>query len=149
MKNKTKIIVYSGLALVAGVVAYKYFKGAKVTAAGTSGNNGGGGTGIENEGGGGMLNFKTLADTIFNAVDGYGTDEATITSAFSKLKSDADMNNLIAAYGVRTASSGFGNIFVDDYNGGLFDTLKNELRSSEIATINTNLSKQGVAIKIS
>ena len=48
--------------------------------------------------------YTTFADSLFEAMDGAGTDEAEITTVFSKMKNKADVIKLIAAFGTRKGS---------------------------------------------
>ena len=51
--------------------------------------------------------YMDLANQLFTAMDGIGTDNEAITSVFKQIKNVADLNELIIAYGTRTLSSGF------------------------------------------
>jgi len=90
------------------------------------------------------FNANKIANEIFEAMDGYGTDNATIISALNKVKSDADFDALVSAFGIRTVNSGTGNIFVSDFTGDLSSCLRDELNTSELAEINALLQKNGV-----
>lgn len=99
-------------------------------------------------GGGGVsnLNFSTMANSIFNAMDGYGTGNTTIENELKKLKSKADWDALVSAFGTRTISSGTGNIFQSDFTGNLTECLNDELDSDELEDANEILNKIGVSI---
>jgi hypothetical protein len=90
------------------------------------------------------INFYNLADDLFSAMDGYGTDEQTIYDTFNKLGNQFDFAALVKAYGNRTLSSGFGNVFVPNFTGDLVASLKDELSGSEIATLNQILTSKGI-----
>jgi len=66
--------------------------------------------------------YKQMADDLFKAMDGLGTDEETILKTISKLKTKADWNRLKQAYGTRKITAwGYG------FNGTLLPSLKSEL----------------------
>jgi hypothetical protein len=64
------------------------------------------------------------------------------------LQTDADFNALVAAYATRTVSSGFGNVFVSNFSGGLIATLKQECSSGERQAINQILADNGITKRI-
>jgi len=139
MDNK-KLITW-GVVIVGGLLVYKY------VLKGKGNSNSGGGGGTTPAGGGGLLSasaIKKMADDIYEAMDGYGTDEDTIVSAFQRIKTDADFDALVQAYGTRSVSSGAGNIFMSDYNGDLSGALHDELSSGWITDINNALQRNGV-----
>jgi hypothetical protein len=134
--DKKKIIIWGGAILIGGYLVYKYLKGS-----GSSG--GGGGLGLPS----GLLSsnqINKIATDLFDAMDGYGTDEDTINSSFEKIKTDADFDAVVKAFGTRTISSGRGNIFQGDYNGDLIGALKSELSSTEIEELNSILQKNKI-----
>jgi len=45
--------------------------------------------------------YKSLADTLYIAMDGAGTDEDSITDVFSQIKNDIDFVKLDQAFGTR------------------------------------------------
>lgn len=47
-----------------------------------------------------------IANSLFTAMDGYGTDFPAIVGAFTQIKNDADFAGVNAAYGIREVSSG-------------------------------------------
>jgi len=99
-------------------------------------------------GGGSGLDYNTLSQNLFDAFNGYGTDNTAVEAVFKKLQNQADLSNLIATYGARVISSGFGNIFNPDFTGNLFETIKNEMSASEINKLNTILAQKGITTKI-
>ena len=131
MKNKGLIttLVVVGL----GVSAYFLFLRKK-----DNGNGGGASTSD--------LDFLSMANKIFDAMDGYGTGNTTIETELKKLKSRADWDALVQAYGTRTVSSGTGNIFQSDFTGTLPEALNDELDSSELQRANEILNKIGASI---
>lgn len=106
--------------------------------------NGRGGGGGENS----EIDEKMLpmANSLFDAMNGYGTGEDTIKKELQKLKSKDDWDALVRAFGTRTISSGTWNVFQSDFTGTLPDCLNDELDSSELESVNQILSKIGVSI---
>ena len=100
----------------------------------------GGDNGVSN------LDFRKMADSIFDAMDGYGTGNNTIENELKKLKSKSDWNALVSAFGTRTISSGTWNVFQDNFTGTLSDCLNDELDSDELDDVNEILNKIGVSI---
>lgn len=150
MKKETLNGVIAGaLILTLGLVAYLVFN---KKAGGTlpnpnpplpdpyGGGGSGGGSGVSN------LNFSAMADSLFNAMDGYGTGNTTIENELKKLKSKADWNALVDAFGTRTISSGSFNVFQPNFTGNLPECLNDELDSSELESANKILNKIGVNI---
>lgn len=90
------------------------------------------------------LNFKSMADTIYEALDGYGSSFDPIMSQFSKLQNNSDLDALYDAYGTRTVSSGRGNIFVSDYTGDMFGALRADLSKTELSKINSYLLSKNI-----
>jgi len=133
MKNKGLVttLVVVGL----GVAAYFLFLRKK------DDGNGGGGGGETSD-----LDFLSMANKIFDAMDGYGTGNGTIETELKKLKSRADWDALVEAYGTRTISSGTGNIFQSDFTGTLPEALNDELDNSELTRANEILNKIGASI---
>lgn len=153
MDNKTRnIIITVAVVVVLGAVALKLVKAPKGGNNGDGDNDDGSGSGGGgNSGGGGTtsgLDFRALANQIFEACDGYGTDEVEIALVFNKLKNNADFDALYDAYGIREVSSGRGNIFQSNFVGDLSATLRNELGSSYIDNINKSLSSKGITRQI-
>ena len=147
MKKETLNGVIAGaLILTLGLVAYLVFnkKGKGVPNPNPNPNpdpfdpNGGGG--VSN------LNFRAIADSLFDAMDGYGTGESTIETELKKLKTKADWNALVEAYGTRTLNCGTGNPFCSDFTGDLADCLNDELDEDELEDVNEILNKIGVSI---
>lgn len=139
-----KYIKYAAIA--GGVLLVLYFikqrgKGQGQWSGG--GNSGGGGSQPQEDT---SLPYAALADDLFNAMNGYGTDESKIYEVLSILKNKSQWNTLVNTYGVRKLSSGRGNVFQSDFNGNLSNSLKNELSSSELQAANNILNKIGVSI---
>lgn len=142
MKNKTILAVVGvgGLALA----AYLIFRKTKSSSDEITPYDGSSGSGIFPVIGG--LDYAGMADTIHEAMDGYGTWENTIENEITKLRNKSDWDALVAAYGNRKISSGVGNIFQSDFVGNLPAALNSELDSTEIASLNAKLRKIGVSI---
>ncbi len=90
--------------------------------------------------------YSSYANTLWSAMNGYGTDEDIIMRVFANLKNDADFVSLSAAYGTRTISSGLGNP-EPNYRGTLSCALASELSNSKIKDINKSMSKKGIKYK--
>lgn len=149
MKKETLNGVIAGaLILTLGLVAYLVFnkKGGGVPEPNPNPNpnpyepNNSGGGGVSN------LNFSAIADSLFDAMDGYGTYEGDIQNELKKLKTKADWNALVQAFGIRTLNCGTGNPFCSDFTGDLAACLNDELDSDELKDVNKILNKIGVSI---
>ena len=90
--------------------------------------------------------YLSMANRLQDAMDGYGTDEKAIFNELSKLKSKADWDALVNAYGIRELSSGNFNVFVSNFKGGLIQSLQNELGEKDIQKVNQILNPIGVSI---
>lgn len=90
--------------------------------------------------------FKKMADNIFEAMSGWGTNLSVIYNEMAKLRNNDDVSYLIQAYGIREVPAGKLNP-VPDFGGNLPEALGNELSSSEIANLNKILSDNGITIK--
>lgn len=149
MKKETlNGVIAGGLILALGMVAYLVFnrKGSAPYPPMPNPNpydpNGGGG------GGGGVsnLNFSAMADSLFNSMTNYGTYEEDIIDELKKLKTKADWNALVQAYGTRTLNCGSWNPFCDDFTGDLAACLNDELSEGWMKDVNDVLGKFGVSI---
>lgn len=76
-----------------------------------------------------------IANTLFNAMDGPGTDEDAIIHEFAKINNDADMLSIIKAYGVRDGLT-------------LQTDLKDELNSEHITALNGMLARKGIKYRL-
>lgn len=134
MENKTKKILGWSAGLIIGYVIYIKIKGSvskKIVP--------------DIEGGVTQgLNFKSMADSIYEALDGYGSSFQPIMTEFVKLNNNPDFDALYKAYGTRTVSSGAGNVFVSDYIGDMLGALKEDLSKTEINKLNSVLSNKGI-----
>lgn len=134
MENKTKKILGWSAGLIIAYIIYIKIKGSaskkivpNITGGVTQG-----------------LNFKSMADSIYEALDGYGSSFQPIMDEFAKLNNNSDFDALYNAYGTRTVSSGRGNVFVSDYTGDLSGAIKEDLSKTEIGKLNSVLSNKGI-----
>ena len=93
-------------------------------------------------------NFAVMSDNIFHAMDGYGYTIQPIVDAFSNLNTNGDFNALSTAYGTRTLNSGFLNVFQSNYTGNLSNSLRSQLSSADLATLNQLLSSKKITIQL-
>jgi hypothetical protein len=153
MDNKTKNgLIVLGIVVVLGVVAMRYMKmmkdsksdGINDNNTNPNPNNNPNPNPIPNPNTTKPLAYSSLADTLFEAMDGYGTNEDSITEVFRSLRNQADFDALEDAFGTRKISSGTGNIFQGNYNGRLIGALKDELDSEELADLNNLLRSKKI-----
>lgn len=86
--------------------------------------------------------YSKMADDLFDAMDGFGTNTNVIYNTFKLLKNDADFIKLDTAFGVREASDNlFGLMEQEDLTGWI----KDDLSTSEIAKLNKQLANQGIS----
>ncbi len=97
--------------------------------------------------------FEGMAQSLVQAMNGCGTDEAMIYSVFSKIKNEADVRKMIAVFGVRyyepcplEAPASYTKYLFDDkaFGGGLPTWLSYDLSDTEIAKINAILKTNGL-----
>ena len=88
--------------------------------------------------------YDTYAQSLYGAMYRFATDESTIYRIMGYMKNDADVLQLIKAYGVRPA--GGGQLFIG--NATLNEWFSDELDSTEIGIINKTLAaKNNPSIK--
>lgn len=87
--------------------------------------------------------YRTMAENLFEAMNGAGTDEDSIYTTLSKLKSEADWYRLVDVYGVRELSNSAYMGFWS-FKGNLIESLNKELSSSEKARVSSILASIGV-----
>ena len=153
MNKKTKDgLITASIFIAAAYLLYKIFNKKGASNPNSGGNNG---VVVPNPELGGTIGtaptmtiakFKEIADKIFDAFEGYGTDTKEINNQFALLKNNDDVMSLIVAYGVREVSSGKYNPLAD-FNGNLPEVLANELSQSEISDLNSVLVKSGITIR--
>jgi hypothetical protein len=93
--------------------------------------------------------MKELAEKIFVAFNGYGTDVSGnngLMNVFATIKNNYDFMGVVAAYGIREVSSGSWNP-LSNFKGNLPETIANECSDSEILKINSVLVRSGVSIR--
>lgn len=78
------------------------------------------------------LQFNLLANKLYNAMKGVGTDEDTIFACFNSLNNTADCLKLIAVFGTKDGET-------------LDQWIRGDLSSWEISRLNKNLSNKGIA----
>lgn len=78
------------------------------------------------------VQFNLLANKLYNAMKGVGTDEDTVFACFNQLRNTADMLKLIAVYGTKDGET-------------LDQWVRGDLSSWEINRLNTNLANKGIA----
>lgn len=141
MKQKKQFLVgvavFAGIAVVASMLFKKKPEGRKAAPPAN-------GAGFVTP----TLDFRSLANQLFDSFDGYGTDNDVVRRVFKMLKTDGDYDALKAAYGVREVSSGRFNIFVSDFEGDLPSTLRSELSAKEVAEINQILTSNRISRSI-
>lgn len=92
--------------------------------------------------------MKSIANSMFRAMDGYGTDEEAIISLARQAKNNADWSGINAAWGKRTISSGAWNPSPDLRNATLGEALHDELSQYWKTKINQVLSSKGIKYRV-
>lgn len=88
-----------------------------------------------------------FANTLFTAMDGYGTDEWAIMGVFYKIANDADFLAVSNAYGTRELSSGAWNP-EPNFKGTMTGSLHNELDTTWTKKINDVLKSKKISYRI-
>lgn len=102
--------------------------------------------------------YAAMADQIFKAVDGAGTDEEAIYSVMKKMNNEDDLSKLIVTYGVRTISDiafnpvgliggiiGTGAAALTNTKDlSLSQALQNDLDENELKQVNIILAGKGI-----
>ena len=88
-----------------------------------------------------------VANAIFAAMDGYGTDEQGIVNQMKKVKNNADFLKVQSKYGTREVSSGRFNP-EPNYKGNLTGAMGSECSTYWTNLINKNLKSNGVTYKV-
>ena len=82
-------------------------------------------------------------------MDGYGTRDYDLKSAFKAIKNNADFSGTSAAYGVRTLQPGHGvGWMISSFKGTMVQCLEDDVSSSTIEYINKGLQSRGVKYRI-
>jgi hypothetical protein len=144
LDNKNLLVI--GLAAVGAFLLFKSMKKKDTSNQGTGGNEGENPNPNPNPPTPSNLDYKKLAETLYEAMNGYGTTEEKIYLTLGLLKSKADWDALVSAYGTRTLSSGTWNVFNSDYTGNLSGSFKSELSATELGKVADILKKIGVTI---
>lgn len=88
-----------------------------------------------------QADYKAMADKLYLAMDGVGTNENSIYEVIGKLRTKSDWYALIKAFGVRSSSS-----WVNSFTGNLVQWLYDELDDEERKRVNDILAKFDVQI---
>lgn len=89
--------------------------------------------------------YKQDANTIFNAMNGAGTDYDTIVNVVTRdIKNNDDWNQLKREYGTRTLTTAWWK----DITGNLVECLRSELDSYEKANFNFHLKERNIIDRI-
>lgn len=91
--------------------------------------------------------MKSIANVIFNAMDGWGTDEDAIMTQIRKIKNDLDYLGVSTAFDVREVSSGRFNP-EPNFKGTLSAALQNDLSDYWITKINAHFKKMGMTYRV-
>jgi hypothetical protein len=96
---------------------------------------------------------EQLAEDLYKAFKGYGTSWAQgntggVTGIIARIKTDEDFDALNEAYGIRTLNSGFLNLFAKDYTGDMNGAFNSELTTNQIIKLNKILEDNGVTRRI-
>lgn len=86
--------------------------------------------------------YVTMAEDLFEAMDGPGTTFPTIQNVFKKMKNDYDVLELEAAFGLR--SSSYSISWLTDPTD-LRDWLRGDLSEDLLKSLNNQLSRQGIS----
>ena len=87
------------------------------------------------------VDYHSMADSLFGAMDGVGTSWQPIVTVIKKLKTRSDWYALVKAFGVRETTSMF-----STFKGNLIDWFSDELDESEYKYINDKLKLINVTI---
>jgi len=85
--------------------------------------------------------YKAMADKLFIAMDGVGTDEDAIKEVLNKLRTKSDWYALVKAFGIRKSTS-----IWSSFTGNLVQWLANELSGNDRKEVNDILAKFSVQI---
>jgi hypothetical protein len=90
---------------------------------------------------------QQYANTLFTAMNGYGTDEVAIYAVFYRLSNDADFLAVSKSFGVREVSSG--NLNPEpNMKGTMTECLHNELDWFERNKLNDILKKKKIKFRV-
>ena len=153
-KEKKKGLLISAVIIAGIYLIYKKFYYVSNTSLAkqigvTPPSNSGGGSSYTSKASMTKEQYNLLAEKVFNAVSGYGTDfngANGLKNIFSLLRNNDDFMELVAAYGIREVSSGNFNP-IPDFSGNLPEVLSDELSQKEISELNSILVKNGISIR--
>jgi hypothetical protein len=91
--------------------------------------------------------ISQTANSLFSAMDGYGTNWNIIVKEFAKINNYADLLSVIKSFGVRTIDSGRFNP-TPNFVGTLAVCLKDELSSERITALNNMLARKGIKSRL-
>ena len=96
-----------------------------------------------------LSNFQaqSYANSVFTAMDGYGTNEEAIKQIFYKLQNDADFLVVSKSYGVRELSSGRFNP-EPNFKGTFSSSIKNEVDYAWIKIYNKILRNKKIKYQL-
>ena len=86
------------------------------------------------------FNATRIANQLFKAMDGCGTDEANIRAQFNQLRNQKDWVDVFNAYGTKEITCALGK----NYTGNLKGALASELSSSNLADLKNILKQKGI-----
>lgn len=85
--------------------------------------------------------YKTMADSIYRAMDGAGTTWTTVVRVISALRNADDWKMLVSTFGVKKST-----VWSSSFSGNLIEWLEDELDGSEMKEISGMLNKINVTI---
>lgn len=89
---------------------------------------------------------EAIANSMYAAMDGYGTYEDNIYAGFKQMKNNADFLAVSKAYGIRTVHSKV--YFVSDVTTTLIPALQSELSQGWLDYINELLQSKGIKYRV-
>ena len=93
--------------------------------------------------------MASIANKVFAAMDGYGTDEEAIVAAFRQLKNNADYAGVQAVYGIKSIHPGTGTgWFIDSFKGNMTAALTDELTQYWKDKINAILKSKKIKYSV-
>lgn len=90
---------------------------------------------------------QQYANSIFGAMNGYGTDEVAIYGVFYRIFNDADFLAVSKSFGIREVSSGRLNP-EPNMKGTMTQCLHNEMSFEERKTLNNILKKKKIRFRV-
>lgn len=83
--------------------------------------------------------YQTMADSLYRAMDGAGTNWDTVVRVIKQVKNSDDWKQLVKVFGVKKSTSMW-----SSFSGNLVEWLEDELDGSEMTEISAILSKATV-----